>query len=612
MGRFVISRLVKRFAMLVLLLASGVAYANPSKEVDLSLWGLSDPSQIGYVSIGVLHKKEGDQLIVYDIRKQKPQIVEATAKSAAPKIDNGVFLISHFNQSNVNMLGGYFNVFSKSPSTGMASIGAAPDGSRALKFSYALIPPGYAGFWIGLNNFKLPPRERVFLDASPFAFLTFFIRGNVGGEGVALHAADRTWAKREDSLPVGDIGAFLPAGKVMAEWQQAWVPLEKFPQNIDRKELANIVFKIAGNGSGKIYIKDMALTTKKDVILPALAAGSQTSRALGKGMWLWETDKITGSPAEMEKLKNFCVSQGITDLFVQIPYEAKQDGNAWSIAWNSSKVKPLIALLHRTGIRIHALDGDPKYALTKYHGRIIALIKEIIRYNETASANEHFDGVRYDNEPYLLPGFGGVQRESILKQYLDLLGQLKSLTASAKLELGVDIPFWFDERNEYFEPTAVVSGRPMSELIIDIADNIGIMDYRTTAYGANGVIEQAISEIRYAAKQGKKIFVGLETVSLPDETLADFTSGGSGQTLSIDKLEGNRVLISYGEGKGRVLRQIRSIDVPASKLTFAGKKARDLKDVMQEVESEFIQYPSFYGFAIHSYESYRPWLERTK
>lgn len=267
-------------------------------------------------------------------------------------------------------------------------------------------------------------------------------------------------------------------------------------------------------------------------------------------------------------------------------------------------------MLRQAGIKVHALDGDPKYALTEYHGRIIALVRDIIKYNAEGPANERFDGVRYDNEPYLLPSFGGVQREAVLKQYLALLGQLKELTAGAKMELGADIPFWFDERNEYYEPTASVSGRPMSEMITDIVDNIGIMDYRTMAYGADGVIEQGISEIRYAAKKGKKVFIGLETVYLPDETLAEFTASGSGQNLSIEKLEGSRARISYGGGKGRVLRQINSINVPASKLTFETKKPGDLKDVMQESASEFMQYPSFYGFAIHSYESYRPWLGR--
>lgn len=607
-----------------LFLTSGIAHAGSSKEVDLSLWGLSDPSQIGYVSIGVLHKKEGDHLVIYDIRKQKPQIAEVAAKSAVPKIDNGVFLISHFNQSNVNVLGGFFNVFSKSPSTGTATLGVAPDGTRALKFLYKLVPPGYTGFWIGLNNFKLPSRERVFLDALPFAFLTFFIRGETGGEGVALQAADRIWAKKEDSLLVGDIGTFLPAGKITTEWQQAWVSLEKFPQNIDRKELANIVFKITSNGSGNIYIKDMAFTLKKDIPIPkstyapthspTYALTHSPTYALQKAMWLWETDEITGGPAEIEKLKSFCLAQGITDMFIQIPYTAdyRPQTTDWKIVWDSARMKPLLARLHQVGIKVHALDGDPKYALTEYHGRIIALVKDIIKYNETVSANERFDGIRYDNEPYLLPSFGGVQSEAVLKQYLALLSQLKNLTAGAKLELGVDIPFWFDERNEYFEPTAALGGRPMSDLIIDIVDNVGIMDYRTMAYGADGVIEQAISEIRYAAKQGKKVFVGLETVSLPDETLADFTADGSGQVLSIEKLEGNRVRISYGGVNGRVLRQIRSIDVPAAKLTFADKKAEDLKEVVQEAASEFMQYPSFYGFAIHSYESYRPWFERQK
>lgn len=109
--------LVSTFAFI--LFASGAIHAEtfPSKEISLADWGLKTPSEIGYVSIGVLHKKEGDELIIYDIRKQRPVVKEPKRPlRRTPSFKGDVFLVSHFNQGNVNRLGGYFNGFAKIPS----------------------------------------------------------------------------------------------------------------------------------------------------------------------------------------------------------------------------------------------------------------------------------------------------------------------------------------------------------------------------------------------------------------------------------------------------------------------------------------------------------------
>jgi len=193
----------------------------------------------------------------------------------------------------------------------------------------------------------------------------------------------------------------------------------------------------------------------------------------------------------------------------------------------------------------------------------------------------------------------------------------QELAKNGGLAFGVDIPFWFDSMNEVYEPMAFVAGRPVSEWIIDIVDNVGIMDYRTVAYGADGVIAHAIDEIRYAEKKGKKIYIGLETVFLPDETIYEFGPRGKGGRVLIKKLGPNKAqLIWIPEGKqvstqeGILFHQTRAIPVSAGKITFDKKKSADLTEVMEQTERELSQFSSFQGFIIHSYESYRPWLER--
>jgi hypothetical protein len=212
----------------------------------------------------------------------------------------------------------------------------------------------------------------------------------------------------------------------------------------------------------------------------------------------------------------------------------------------------------------------------------------------------------------------------MLQQYLSIVAASQALAAQSGLVYGVDIPAWFDERNEFFELVADVEGRPLSELIIDIVDNVGIMDYRTQAYGADGTIAHARSELVYAADVGKRVFLGLETGELPDETDFAFSATGlGGSRVIIEQIDGERARVSWiaEEAWDRLdfrptttvgtvtLRASRVTSVPSGKLSFADYSRSELETVIKQTTQELQQFESFYGFAIHSYESYRPWLE---
>ena len=155
---------------------------------------------------------------------------------STPPFDGTVFLLGHFDRGNTNRLGGYFNGFARAPSTSAVSIARAPDDGPALAFSYDRAAGSFAGFWIHLFDFKLHPTQRVFFDASPFNYVTFAIRGELGGEDLELRIADRSEEQREASLPIGDVASFLAGGRVEATWQRAWVPLGELPPALNRRE----------------------------------------------------------------------------------------------------------------------------------------------------------------------------------------------------------------------------------------------------------------------------------------------------------------------------------------------------------------------------------------
>jgi len=588
-------------------------------EMDLADWGLDDPSEVGYLSIGVIHKSIGDEILVYDARAKRP-VIEQPRKSnrRIPLIEKGVFLCDDFHKGNTNRLGGYFSGFRRAPSESDVTIDRAADGRRSLCFTYIQKSPGFSGFWIHLFDFKQPPVDRIFLDASPFRYITFSIRGEEGGERLMLQVADFNWERKEDSLKIGNVEDFLPSGVIGKDWQRAWVPVDIFPPQIEKDELASLVFLSRG-GRGRIYIGDIAFTLKKETPIPMPEKEPGTRSSVHRGMWVWNTKELLGQDVEQLRLAAFCKQTGITEIFLQLPYEIAEKDGKKEVLWDKAEVASLLSRLHSARIKVHALDGDPRFALRQWHSHVLATIRSVIQFNGSVRPEERFDGIRYDNEPYLLPGFAGVQKEAIIEQYLELLRSSKELAGPAGLEFGVDIPFWFDQKNEFFEPIAQVRNRPLTEHILDIVDNIGIMDYRTDAYGADGVIAHAIGELAYASAKGKKVFIGLETTDLPDETIIEFGKAKGPSGIRIKKNEGTKVLLQWipdiagaGEKGDYVLYQQKRTSVPAEKLTFAGKSIRELDDVMEKAEREFRKFPGFYGFAVHYYRSFQSLSELKK
>ena len=181
------------------------------------------------------------------------------------------------------------------------------------------------------------------------------------------------------------------------------------------------------------------------------------------------------------------------------------------------------------------------------------------------------------------------------------------------------------------ELAAPVGGRPATEAILDLVDNIGVMDYRTVAYGADGIIAHGEQELAYAATVGKDVFIGVETVPLPDEVQETWDGGARSQwdvagDLIVEPRPGGRALLTYvpralrrADGRypwltegARLLRRRDSLFVPAKKITFASQEVAALDRTLRLSRRELSSHVSFAGFVVHSYESYRPWLERRR
>ncbi len=213
---------------------------------------------------------------------------------------------------------------------------------------------------------------------------------------------------------------------------------------------------------------------------------------------------------------------------------------------------------HRSGLKVHALDGDPRYALRSSQALALAVVDAVVAYNQPAPADERFDGVHFDNEPYLLLEWQDPSsRERLLESFLDLNARALGKAHAAGIEYGIDIPFWWQARDdETGDVIGAVTFRGVRKAAsfhcLDLLDNVGIMDYRNVSAGRDGIIAHARDLLEYADRVSRaKVYVGVETSSSADATYwfvtgiprADFRDVVSGRARGLEAVTRSHLTI---------------------------------------------------------------------
>ncbi len=578
----------------------------------------------------IVDLQEGRVLRIGDLETTPAGLpVEASRR---PEYAGDCFVVSDFEFASRNRLGGRFSSFERAPSSASVDLIRDQDGRRVLRFRYARRDHGFAGLAIGLAPREPEQGTRYYLDASGFSTLSFWVRGGSQGTDPRLRLADASASATE----LGKLASFLPSGRLEPRWQRAVIPLSELPAKIDRRRLAKLVLEVAGPGDGDIDLDRLALcrgTALPD--LPSAPAPAPPNAPSPLALWIWHTSDLIGDRTATDRLAAFVAAQGIQRVYLQLP--GRLIGAAAGTALEADVIEPLralVATLTGAGAEVFGLDGSAEYALAKWHDRVVQAVRNVGRYNRRVSPNGRFSGVHYDVEPYLLPGFADASRQLIITAYVALLERIGTAARDADLWFEAAIPAWFDSVRITSASSDALRFKPLSELVIDRTDSVAIMDYRTRADGSNGTIALAESELAYAHAVGKKVWVGLETTTLPDEEILMFegegepglpTAGGTNGwiiaaplaqgwhlafvparalALLIESLERSQVELDAIR-HWRVTRHTR---VPASRLTFANLGADRLHEVMRESEIEMRRQPSFAGFAIHYYRPYAQML----
>ncbi len=251
---------------------------------------------------------------------------------------------------------------------------------------------------------------------------------------------------------------------------------------------------------------------------PAAEEAAPRARAL----WHWSPAPLLEDQAARDAFLAFCRAHAVSVVWMQIGLagQGADARPAHAVEWRT-----LLKEAHAAGLQIHALDGSPRYALRANHAIPLGLADAVIRFNAEGRADERFDGIHLDNEPYLLLAWRDrSRREQVLEEFLELNAALQARARAAGLEYGIDIPFWWQSIDDATgEAIGVVTFRGVRKAAsyhcLDLVDNVGIMDYRNTAEGPDGLIAHATALLEYADRtRHATLYVGVETSTADDAT----------------------------------------------------------------------------------------------
>jgi hypothetical protein len=464
-------------------------------------------------------------------------------KEPPPEIlvdDFDIGLTSGIFKERKNRLGSYQGTWAMRPSFTVITKSSEirrGDHGQGLVLDYRK-EAGWCGWYTLLNN----------IDITPYNTLSFWVKGEKGGEKFDIGLADGRMQDLEiDAFFLGCVTSFVPDGFVSTEWKEVKVPLARASSEIDMTRMGSMVLWFKYGGEGRIYLEDIKFKNDPDVLkvqeynAPQAPNDPQHPRSL----WVWKVDPVSNL-RQRKELFQLCQRTNIKIMYLFFPEFTERPEEEY---FNS--MAEFLKESHKLGIKVEALTGNPVWSLVENHHLLINWLTFFLDYNKERPSEEKIDGVSLDVEPYLTAEWER-DRERIKKDYIDLLRKCRELIDSYKQDfrVGVAIPFFYDKEDDgNFE-----------RQILQYVDYLALMDYYDTA---KDIIDRAVFHIKLANEMNKKVAIGIETQDL----------------------------VEMRQGKRRN--------------TFIEEGWEEMERVLEEVKKYFIQDPSFEGFAIHCDYSYK-------
>ncbi len=164
-------------------------------------------------------------------------------------------------------------------------------------------------------------------------------------------------------------------------------------------------------------------------VLPLLGAARAAAQV--HGLWVWKGPEIAQDPSGPEKLRDFCVAQGVNETYIAVTSHGEM--------MPADTLAQLIVLLHRSGIRVEALlsseDADES---GPHREKLLGHVREVLEFNRD-HPKARFDGIHLDIEPQQRPENKGAGNLRFLPGLVEAYADVRALAEGAQLTVNADI-----------------------------------------------------------------------------------------------------------------------------------------------------------------------------
>lgn len=425
-------------------------------------------------------------------------------------------------------------------------------GTHQLTLTFQTKTRGVCGY-----NLFLQPQA---VPTDVLSYDILHVRGEASGR-TTIALADEAARRRGDNVPLTTMNGRF----------NLRTPLELAARRLDLRRLVSLVI-LPEEQAGKIVLEALVLEQQRP-----------RPNAAGLGFWIWEYREAIG---QSQELLDTCRRFGCTRVVVQLPALEDSDG-----LWDA--YRRLFDAAQERGITPLALDGAAEVirapeALVRKLRRLMALFTD-----------KQPPGVQLDIEPYLLEDFF-VDPETGFGQYLAVLDQVKA-TLMGRAPLSVVLPFWFTSQ--------AVRGRPVTFAVMDRANEVVVMSYRTDIDELRATAEDTL---RYGDLAGVPVWLAIETRPLPLErqVLLRRESRRDLADAYLDRA-GRRLVLGPPPSTEEIepFRVYRRHTIRPERLTFAGQSRKSVQAAVASIMGEQSLHPSLAGVLIHDLNGFQALAE---
>jgi hypothetical protein len=220
------------------------------------------------------------------------------------------------------------------------------------------------------------------------------------------------------------------------------------------------------------------------------------------GLWVWKNPPVVDAPQGAEKLRDFCRSQGINEVYVSV--------SANGDASEEGRLAHLIALLHRSNIRVEALlSSENADEPGKHREKLLGRVRAIVQFNRNHSA-DRFDGIHLDVEPQQRPENKGAGNLRFLPGLVDAYRAVRALAEPAHLTVNADI------QNKLLKGSLAER-----RLLLSSLPRLTLMLYELSSPSDGESVEQKKEKLQAASHK----FLDMAYADLPDPNLAKMVIG---------------------------------------------------------------------------------------